>query len=459
MSYVANNPESPLIHRSFRIIPHVVKNAKGSYLYLEDGKKILDGCGGAAVVSVGHTNDEVVAEVEKQLESVSYVHSGEYTTEVAEELGKLLLEDYGEIFSKVFLCNSGSEANDGALKLAVQYFYEQGKTSKTAFISRNVSYHGNCIGSLSLSGHIARRKPFKSLLNDAHFHKVSPANEYRFRLEDETTEQYILRLAEEFEETILKVGAKNIAAFVAETVGGASSGCLTAPKGYFSKMKQICDRYDILVILDEVMCGSGRTGTFFAWEQENIIPDIVTCGKSVSSGYGPLSVIFFSEKILNVLQKGSSEFNNGHTYQSYPLSCAAGVAVKKIIKRENLLANVVLMGGYLKDQLTEKLSDSKIVGNIRGRGLFVAVEFVQDKAKKIPFPANEFVGLKIQEAIWEEGVAVYPGHGTVDGILGDHILIAPPFNVTKSEIDDIVNAIQLVVTKFKITYSGDQVIR
>lgn len=400
---------SGLLHRSLEKAPQTVVKAEGLYLYMQDGKPVLDACGGAAVVSVGHGNKEVIELVKNQLCTVPYVSASGYTTPVAEEFSNSLLKNYKDRVSKVYFCNSGSEANEGAIELALQYFFEQGKTSKTHFISRDISYHGNCLGSLSLSGFIARRRPFEQLLNSENFHKVSPANEYRFKSESETTQDYVDRLAYEFEQKVLETGPDNVAAFVAETVVGAAAGCVTAPEGYFIKIKQICDKYDILLILDEIMCGSGRTGTFFSWEQEGVVPDITTCGKAIASGYSPLSAIFFTEKIFNVLKNGSSNFNSRHTFQSYPLSCAAGLAVKRIVDREALLENVKEMGIYLKEQLLDKLSACKCVGDIRGRGLFIGIELVENKSTKQPFSPEEHVDLQIQEAIWQKRVAVYLG--------------------------------------------------
>lgn len=448
MTKPENLLDNHLIHRSLKIAPHLVQKAKGAYLYMPNGKVVLDGCGGSAVVSVGHGNEKVIDRLSEQLSKVSYVHTLDYTTTAAEELGNLYLEGYEDRISKVYFSNSGSEAIESAIKLALQYFHEQGRTSKNLFISRNVSYHGNTLGALALSGHVDRREPFTGVLSES-FHKVSPAFEYRYKKENETTAEYVEKLAKELEDKILELGPENVAGFAAETVVGATSGCTTAPEGYFEKVRSICDKYDVLLILDEVMCGSGRTGTYFAWEQEGVVPDITVCGKALSSGYSPLSAIFFTEKIVDVLRKGSSAFNNRQTFQAYPLSCAAGIAVREVIKEENLLENVKIMGQYLREKLEVSLASCPIVGDIRGRGLFVGIEFVSEKSTKQPFPAAENLGSQIHKKIWENGVAVYPGHGTIDGVNGDHILIAPPFNVSKKEIDIIVEAVTRGIFQFQ----------
>lgn len=431
---------SHLMHRSLREEPDVVKNAKGSYIFLQNGQKVFDGCGGAAVIAVGHGNSEVIEAVSKQLSVVSYVHTFEYTTPVAEELANILLKNYNGKIAKVYFANSGSEANEAAVKVAVQYFYEQGKTSKTQFISRKQSYHGNCLAGMSLSGHVLRRKPFENLVSDK-FHKVSEANEYRGKKNDETTGEYVYRLANELEEKILEVGPENIAGFFAETIVGATTGCVTAPKGYFKAIQKICEKYDVLLITDEIMCGSGRTGTFFAWEQEDFVPDITTSGKALGGGYSPLSAVFMSQKVVDVLLNGSASFNNGHTFQCYPLSCAAGISVQKIIQRDNLLQNVKQVGEYLGQALMQELKDIKIVGNIRGRGLFWGVEFVKDKLTKEAIDPRIRIGQQIQHNALENGLAVYPGFGTIDGLSGDHILIAPSYDITQDQVDVMVQQV------------------
>ncbi|KAK6204360.1 pyridoxal phosphate-dependent transferase [Scheffersomyces amazonensis] len=439
--------ESSLLHRSLTAAPAIVTKTSGPYLYLSNGEKILDGCGGAAVISVGHSNPEVVKAVSDQLSQVSYIHTSDYTTSVSEKLANKLLEKYQDKLSKVYFVNSGSEANEAAVKLATQYFFEQGKTSKSHFISRNQSYHGNCLAGLSLSGFPARRVPYEQIISDI-FHKVDPAYEYRYKHKAETTEEYVKRLADQLEQEILQIGPENVAGFFAETVVGATTGCVTAPKGYFKAIQKVCQKYDVLLILDEIMCGSGRTGTFFAWEQEGIVPDITTAGKALGSGYSPLAAVFITPKIIDVLKKGSSAFVNGHTYQCFSLSSAAGLAVQTIIERDGLLTNVLEMGTYLEIKLKEKLSQFDIVGDIRGRGLFWGVEFVKDKRTLEPLDPSLKSGPKIQSLILKRGVAVYPGFGTKDGYSGDHILIAPSFDVTKDQIDIIVDTIAQGITDY-----------
>ncbi|KAK6465066.1 aminotransferase [Scheffersomyces coipomensis] len=438
---------SKLLHRSLGHAPNVVERAQGAYLYLQDGTKVLDGCGGAAVISVGHSNPEVIKAVSDQLNRVAYIHTGDYTTSVSEELANKLIEKYEGKISKVYFVNSGSEANEAAVKLVTQYFYEQGKTSKVHFISRKQSYHGNCLSGLSLSGHKARRLPYENIIS-SQFHQVGPAFEYRYKLDVETSDEYVQRLATELENEILEIGPENVAAFFAETVVGATTACVTAPKGYFKAIQKVCNKYDVLLVLDEIMCGSGRTGTFFAWEQEGIVPDITTAGKALGGGYSPLSAVFISPKVIEGLRSGTSSFNNGHTYQSFALSSAAGLAIQRIIERDGLLSNVLEMGAYLEEKLKQEVLPLKIVGDIRGRGLFWGIEFVKDKKTLETFDTSLKVGYKIHDFIWNRGVGVYPGFGTNDGFSGDHILIAPSFDVTKEQIDIIVDAVSKGIADF-----------
>lgn len=435
--------KSFIAHRDLNSDPKLVLKAKDHYLYFSDNR-VLDACGGAAVVSVGHCNPLIYTTIQKQMEKVAYIHTGEFNTEATEEFGDNLLKGYEDKLGKVYVVNSGTEAINAALKLSIQYFKELGLEGKTEFISRYQSYHGNCLGGLSLSGHVERRKGYEEILNP-HMHKVSPAYEYRYKLDHETTEMYVDRLAKELEDKIIQVGPEKVAAFFAETVVGATTGCVCAPPGYFKAVREICDKYNVLLVLDEIMCGSGRTGKFFAWENEGIVPDIVTCGKAISSGYSPLAACIFSNKVTTVLKNGSGKFRNGHTYQAYPLACSAGVAVLKYIRGNSLLENVTNMGEYLGTELKRQLANVGIVGDVRGRGLFWGVEFVKNKDTKEMFNPSLGVGYLVKDAAFEHGISIYPGSGTFDGVQGDHVLIAPMYTSTKDDIDFIVTQLKLSI--------------
>ena len=439
---------SSILHRDLRVTPTIINHANGNYLYTETSQEIFDSVGGAAVISVGHNNSEINQALISQLDKVCYIHSGdEFTTEISEVLANYLISNNKEN-DRVYFANLGSEANEAAIKLAVQYWYELGKPTKNQFISRNQSYHGNCLGGMSLSGHVARRKPYEEIIDSKRFHKVSPCYESRYKKEGETSEEYTQRLLDELEEKIIEVGPENIAAFFAETVVGATTGCVPPTPGYFKGVREICDKYDILLILDEIMCGSGRTGTFFAWEQEDIVPDITTIGKALSSGYSPLSCVMVSKKLIDGLSNGSSMFNCGHTYQSFALSCAAGYAVQQIIKRDNLLDNVKKMGEYLGEQLLAKVGVIPIVVDIRGRGLFWGIEFGRQQENNKPFDPELNLSRRIAEVCMANGVVVYPGKGTIDGVIGDHIIIAPSFTITSEDIDHIVELVSKSLSEF-----------
>ncbi|RCK66661.1 hypothetical protein Cantr_02950 [Candida viswanathii] len=452
---------SRAIHRSILKPPTVLTHAQGQYVYAQPSAnsttptKYLDAIGGAAVISVGHNNTEVIDAVTAQMSTISYAFNADFTIPVIEHFANYLLSSYDPAHvAKVYFANLGSEANENALKLAVQYWHEQGETTKCQFISRGMSYHGNCLAGISLSGNKARVKLYEGIIDHKRFHKVSPCFAFRYMRPTETTEEYTQRLLDELEDKIVEVGPENIAAFFAETVVGATTACVTATEGYFAGVRRICDKYDILMILDEVMCGSGRTGTFFAWEQEGegVVPDITTAGKTISGGYSPLSCVFINQRILDVLTAGSGLHNTVHTFQNFSLSCAAGYAVQKIVRRDALLKNVRAMGQYFGLELREKVGVFDMVVDVRGRGLFWGVEFAKDKVSKEPFDAELGVGYRIGELMMKHGVIGYPGRGTIDGYKGDHILFAPSFDIKKEEIDIIVDALVAAIQDFQEEY-------
>lgn len=439
-SHWSANPTPALMHRSLREKPILVEKTSGHYIELQNGNSIMDACGGAAVAIIGHGNQEVISEITKQLSSVAYVHTLAYTTPAAEQLAELLVGDRPGGLCKAFFVGSGSEAIEGALKLARQYFFEIGEPQRIHLIARKQAYHGNTFGSMSISNNESRLTPYKDVLlpNVSH---VSPCYPYRYRADDEDDAAYVLRLASELDAEFQRVGPSNVIAFVAETVGGATSGCITPVPGYFQAMKAVCEKYGALFMLDEVMCGMGRTGTYFAWEQENVAPDIMTIGKGLGGGYAPIASILANEKVVAALDGGSGAFNHGHTYQAHPGSCAAALAVQRIVKRDNLVERCAEQGKKLEAALKDRLGKEAHVGEIRGRGLFWGVEFVKDKETKKPFDAPLKFGPTVQKRALDFGIAIYPGAGTIDGYTGDHVLIAPPYTVTDSEIDVIVDTL------------------
>jgi len=430
-----------LLHRSLTARPYKVINAEGIYLTLDDGRRIIDACGGAAVACIGHGNEEVLTAVVEQMRQVSYVHSLTYTTDSAEQLAHILLDGNPFGLEKAYFVGSGSEAIDAALKLARQYFFELGMHDRTHYVSRRQGYHGTTVGAMTVSSNLPRKKPYAPLqLGNVSW--VSPAYAYQYAHRDETEEQFATRLVEELDAHIQAIGPEKVIAFIAEPLVGATSGCTPAPKGYFAGVRRVCDKYGVLLILDEVMCGMGRTGTMFAFEQEGIVPDIMTMGKGLGGGYSAIAGVLVHKKVIDALRHGTSSFNHGHTYQAHPVACASTLAVQRIMRREKLVENCAQMGKVLYSLLRQELGGRKYVGDIRGRGLFWALEFVQNKETRASFDAAVGFGVRFQTMVFDLGIAVYPGAGTVDGTKGDHAIISPPYNVTEEQLRTIVDGLK-----------------
>ncbi|MBL0140668.1 MAG: aspartate aminotransferase family protein [Betaproteobacteria bacterium] len=425
-----------ILHRSLRgTLPFAV-SAKGLRITDREGREYLDACGGAAVSCLGHGHPEVLAAMHAQIDRVAYAHTSFFTTQVAEELADTLIADAPRGMSHVYLVSGGSEAMEAALKMARQYFVETGEPERSVFIGRRQSYHGNTLGALAVGGNEWRRKQFAPLLIDVA--RVSPCYEYRDRLSYETPEAYSERLAAELEAKIREVGPKRVIAFVAETVVGATVGAVPPTPGYFRRVREICDRHGILLIADEVMCGMGRTGTLYAVEQEGIVPDLVAIAKGLGGGYQPIGAVLAQAIIVEALRKGSGLFQHGHTYLGHPVAAAAALEVQRIIKRDNLLEVVRTRGAYFEKRLREALGGHPHVGDIRGRGLFRGVELVEDRSTKQPFDPSHRLHAKIKANAMARGLMVYPMGGTIDGVRGDHVLLAPPFIATQADLDDIV---------------------
>jgi adenosylmethionine-8-amino-7-oxononanoate aminotransferase len=428
---------SHLLHRSLSEAPLLAVGGQGMYLHTADGREIIDGSGGAAVACLGHRHPRVNAAIAEQLSRVAYVHTALFSNEAAEELADIILADAPGGLSHAYFCSSGSEGMEAAIKLARQYFLEIGQPQRSKYIARRQGYHGNTLGALSAGGNMMRRAPYAPLLSEA-FSLVSPCFAYRFQGSDESDEQYVQRLADELEAEFQRLGPENVVAFAAETVVGATTGCVAALPGYFREVRKICDRHGALLILDEVMCGMGRTGTMHAWEQEGIFPDIQVVAKGLGGGYQPIGGILIGKRIIDALRAGSGSFRHGHTYQAHPVACAAALAVQKVIREDGLLANVRAMGELLMAGLTERLGNHRHVGDIRGRGLFQAIELVADRGSKQPFDPALKMNERVKQAAFDHGLAIYPMGGTIDGARGDHICIAPPYIATATDIDAIV---------------------
>ena len=437
-----------VFHRHLHNNPPEAVSAQGVYIEDATGRRYLDASGGAAVSSLGHGHPDVIAALHRQIDQLAYAHTSFFTTKVAETLADTLIENAPEGMSHVYLVSGGSEAVESALKMARQYFVEIGQPQRTRFIARRQSYHGNTLGALAVGGNEWRRAPFAPLLVPASH--VSPCYAYREQHADETPEQYGLRLAAELDAEIQAQGAENVIAFVAETVGGATAGVLTPVPGYFKAVREVCDRHGVLLILDEVMCGMGRTGTLFACEQEGVVPDLVTIAKGLGGGYQPVGAVLAQERIVQAMSKGSGYFQHGHTYLGHPMACAAALAVQQVIQRDQLLPKVRADGAYLQQQLQAVLGDHPNVGDIRGRGFFWGVELVADRASKQPFDPAHKVHARVKQEAMKRGLLCYPMGGTVDGRVGDHVLLAPPFIASREELSAITerltDAIQAVVS-------------
>ena len=434
---------SHIIHRSLRSTPSVATRAQGAYIFDAQGKQYLDACGGAAVSCLGHAHPDVLAAMHRQIDQLAYAHTSFFTTDTVEQLADQLTRTAPGDLNYAYFVSGGSEAVETALKLARQYFVEIGQPARTRFIARKQSYHGNTLGALAVGGNEWRRRQFAPLLIDVI--RVSACNEYRDRRADETQQQYTSRLLNELEQAIIEAGPETIIGFCAETVVGATTGATPPTPGYLKGVRNLCDKYGILYIADEVMCGMGRTGTLHAFEQDDVVPDLVTIAKGLGGGYQPIGAVLASKKIVSALQAGSGLFQHGHTYICHATAAAAALAVQQVIARDNLLQAVREQGAYLQNALREVLGELPHVGNTRGRGLFAGVELVRDKESKAPFDPALKLHAAIKANCMSRGLMVYPMGGTIDGQYGDHILIAPPFIITPSQLDFVVDTLYTVI--------------
>lgn len=400
------------------------------------GKRYIDACGGAAVSCLGHSNQRVIDAIKRQAQQLAYAHTSFFTTDVAEELADRLVEAAPAGLEHVYFVSGGSEAVEAALKLARQYFVEKGEPQRRHFIARRQSYHGNTLGALAIGGNAWRREPFLPLLIEAHH--VSPCFAYRDQLAGETDEAYAQRLADELEQKIVELGADNVAAFVAETVVGATAGAVPPVRTYLKKIRAVCDKYGVLLILDEIMSGMGRTGYLYACDEDGVAPDLLTIAKGLGAGYQPIGATLVSDRIYRTIVDGSGFFQHGHTYLGHATACAAALEVQRVIAEEKLLDNVKARGEQLRASLREHYGAHPHVGDVRGRGLFVGVELVRDRDTKATFDPALKLHAAVKREAMQRGLMVYPMGGTIDGVHGDHILVAPPFICTAQQIDTIV---------------------
>jgi len=415
-------------------LPRIVRGA-GSYVYDAAGRKYLDGSGGPAAFSIGHGNREVNAAIAAQLEKVACGYRYLFTSEPLEQLTSLLLARCGPQFAHIVYSCSGSEAVESAMKLALQYWDARGLATKARFVARERSYHGNTLGALSVSGFMERRRPFEGSLLDVSF--VSAANTYR-PLGGLSGSELVTALADELDARINALGSEHVAAFIFEPVVGAAGGVVPAPPGYAQAVRAVCDRHNVLVISDEVMCGSGRCGTWRALEHDGIVPDIMAVGKGLAGGYIPLAATIVSRELGDTILAKQGSFLTGHTYSGHTAACAAGLAVQRIIEREGLVSHVRIRGEALRGALWDALSRFDEVGDVRGRGYLIGIEFVRDRASNAPFPAERAVSHSIGRRAFEDGLICYPCAGHVGGVLGDTIIVAPPYNAHETELSELI---------------------
>jgi adenosylmethionine-8-amino-7-oxononanoate aminotransferase len=425
-----------ILHRQIDHPYPVAASGRGAVIRDTAGREYIDASGGAAVSCLGHSHPDVLAAMGTQLDTLAYAHTSFFTTQVAEELADDLVVQAPAGIGHVFFVSGGSEAVEAALKLARQYFVERGEPQRRYIIARRQSYHGITLGALAVGGREWQRQQFAPLLIETHH--VSPVYEYRDRRLNETPQAYGERLAEELEAKIEELGGDNVIAFVAETVVGATLGAVPAVPGYFKRVREVCDRHGVLLILDEVMCGMGRSGTLHACEQDGISPDLMAIAKGLGGGYAPIGALLMQKRVFDTIAGGSGAFQHSHTFMGHPLACAAALAVQRVMRRDDLLANVRAQGAYLARRLNERLGNHPFVGDVRGRGLFQGVELVADRGTKEPFDPKLKLNARLKHEAMARGLMVYPMGGTVDGARGDHVLLAPPFIVDAALVDTIV---------------------
>ena len=436
-------PHTRVLHRHSHSKLPVAVGGDGPYVIDSQGNRYLDASGGAAVSCLGYNDPEVTAAIQQQADRLAFIHSSFFTSEPMERLADLMVAGAPAGLDRVYLVSGGSEAVEAAIKMARQYFVEVGQPERRHFIARRQSYHGNTLGALAVGGNAPRRAPFHPVM--AGSHHVSPCFAYRERRDGESDDQFVSRLVDELEAKILELGPETVAAFVAETVVGATSGAVPPVADYFRLVRDICDKYGVLLVLDEVMCGAGRTGTLFAFEQDGIVPDLVAVAKGLAAGYQPLGAVLLSEDIFQAFYNGSGFFQHGHTFMGHATACAAAFVVQQKLQHPEMMATVRRLGAYFDDGLQAAFSDHPHVGDIRGRGMFRGIELVADRTTKEPFVPYLRLHARVKAAAMDNGLMCYPAGGTVDGRAGDHILLAPPYIVTESQIDDIVNRLEVAI--------------
>jgi len=436
---------SHIFPRHSKLNPPTAVRGEGCYLFDDTGKRYFDGSGGAAVSCLGHGDSEIIEAIKAQVDQLAFAHTGFFTTEPAEQLADLLIEHAPDGIERVYLVSGGSEATEAALKLARQYHVERGQPQRRHLVARKQSYHGNTIGALSAGGNEWRRQQFAPILIDVTH--ISPCYEYALRGEDETSHDYGQRAAQELEDEILRLGPDTVMAFMAEPVVGATLGAVPAVQGYFKRIREICDQYGVLLILDEVMCGMGRTGHLFACEADGVTPDILCIAKGLGAGYQPIGAMLCSGAIYDTIADGSGFFQHGHTYMAHPVAAAAGLAVVRAMLDRGLVGRVREMGDKLQSALVSAFGQHPNIGDIRGRGLFWGLEIVEDRETRTPFDPVLNMAARFKKTAFAEGLVCYPMSGTRDGKHGDHVLLAPPFILSDAQVDELIGLLQTTLQK------------
>jgi adenosylmethionine-8-amino-7-oxononanoate aminotransferase len=443
---------SALFPRNFRKDLPIAVRGEGSWIFTADGRRLLDGSGQAAVVSIGHGVPEIGRAMAEQASQIAFAHTTQFHSASAEKLAARLLALAPSNFQsggRVYFTSGGSEATETAIKLARQYWLERGDSKRYRVVSRRQSYHGSTLGAMSVSGNVGRRAPYEPLL--AEWGQIAPCFCFHcpFQLKFpecglacandlETLLQSRSRDTNDLQKT---VQAESVAAFIFEPVVGATLGAAAPPDGYVSRIAEICERNDVLLIADEIMSGMGRTGKAFAVQHWDVEPDMILVGKGIASGYAPLGAVLVSRRVAKAFERGSGAFQHGFTYQSHPISTAAGNGVLDFIESRKLFERVPVVAQELRSRLTATLESHPHVGDIRGLGLLLGIEFVKNKSTHEPFAREENIAEKIRQAALAENVLTYPSQGCVDGVRGDHVLLAPPFVLTSSESEIIAQAL------------------
>lgn len=444
--------DSDVIYRDLNRTYPVIDHGDGIYLYDTTGKRYIDGSGGsAAVTAIGHGVPEVIEAMAAQASRLAFGPTHAFTNQPIEDCARLIVERFApQGLDRVFFCSSGAEANENAIKMAIQYHRDRGDTQKQIVISRWNSFHGLTLATLALSGHTGRRRRLANVLPKSTH--IAPCYRYRYALPDE--EMYGYRAADELDRMIRNLGPENVAAFIAEPVVGATLGAVPADRGYFQRIRRICNQHNVLLIADEVMTGFGRTGQAFGIDHWGEVPDLITCAKGIAAGYSPLGAVITRSDIVEDVRQRTGSFVIGGTASGNPLSCAVSSAVLQYVLDHDLIVNATEVGWHFDRQLKTLKERHSIVGDVRGLGMLVGLEFVQNRETKEPFPVETRVAARINAETFARGLLSYPGQGTADGTKGDHIMYAPPLTMSCDQVDELIGILDASISAVEAELAG-----